>query len=154
DVYGSESAVDGAINYIRGGLSRGRPGTSTCGEPGDSNPPPIFTSSTNVGQMTGTCRAYAARWGIPVAGVNTPANAILTMGGYSGFPTPNQPNCSADPGICLDGNSSGSMTVGGSVFSNASSASEQSITSNDGIKLNAPDDSVLATGTCTPTDKI
>lgn len=153
DVYGAESAADAAINYMRGNLTRGRPGTDNCGQPGDSNPPTILTSTTDVGQMTVTCRAFASGYGIPVAGTNTPANAILTMGGYAGYPTPNQ-TCSGDPGICLDGNSSGSMSVSGSVFSNASSASSPSITGNNGTKLDAGLDSVLATGTCGPSGKI
>jgi hypothetical protein len=75
------------------------------------------------------------------------------MAGYSGYPTADQ-TCSSDPGICLDGNSSGQIKVSGSVFSNASGASAPSITSQNNVTLQAPDDSVMGTGTCGPSGKI
>ncbi len=145
DIYGAEGAIDGAINYIRNDLTRGRFGADNC--PSSGTPPTIFSLPSDAGTMNVTCRSLAGS-GDEIEGVNYPENAVLTTGGLPGYPVVNN-SCNGDPGICLGGSNGGIMTVQGSVKSNATSASGKSIDASSNTKLDAGQDAVRATGTCT-----
>src|SRR4249920_1375656 len=56
DVYGAESAIDGAINHIRDDLALGRPDTTSCPTTG---PATIFTAPSDAGPVTVTCNSLA-----------------------------------------------------------------------------------------------
>jgi hypothetical protein len=146
DVYGAESAIDGAINHIRDDLALGRPDTTSCPTTG---PATIFTAPSDAGPVTVTCKSLAT--GVnEIEGLNFPENAILTTSGLPGYPNPVPNNsCNGDPGICLTGASGGIMKVQGTVKSNATSASGASIEASGSTKLDASEDAVRATGTCT-----
>jgi hypothetical protein len=143
DVYGAEGAIDGAINYMRDNLTRGRLDTGSCPDAGPY--PTIFTAPSDVGNVTVTCRSLGTS-GTEVEGVNYPENAVLTTAGLPGYPVPNN-SCSGDPGICLSGSSAGVMRSQGSVKSNSTNATSRSIDATS-TKLDAGEDAVRASGTC------
>jgi hypothetical protein len=140
DVYGAENAVDATINYMRNDLTKGRFGTSTCPS---TSPATIFTGPSDNGNVTVTCKSLTGS-GVAFEGANYPAYAIQTTTGLTGYPTS---ICSGtgNPGICVDGNSSGAIKVDGAVSSNSA------ITASNSVDLNAGDDSVTAFGACSGT---
>jgi hypothetical protein len=150
DVYGAEGAIDAAINYIRGDLTRGRWDDANC--PADTANPNFFSSPSDGGTVTVSCKSLAPG-GLEIEGINYPENAIRTLSGLPGYPAASN-SCDGDAGICIDGPHTGRMTVDGSVKSNASKSSNQAIRieeSGDGTAyLDVNDNSVRATGNCTP----
>ena len=147
DVYGAEGAIDGAVNYMRNDLTRGRADASSCPTSTITTGSPVFyTAPSDVGNVTVYCRSFSSS-GAEIEGVNYPENAILTTSGLPGYPVYDSP-CAGDPGICLDGSSAGVMKVDGSVRSNATSATGASINASEGTTLNAGTNAMRAAGTC------
>jgi hypothetical protein len=147
DIYGAEGAIDAAINYIRGDLTRGRWDDTRC--PADSAAE-LFKAPSDVGTVTVTCKSLAPG-GVEIEGVNYPENAVRTMSGVNGYPQVDTRGiCPGDPGICIGGNNSGTMFVDGSVKSNAARAQDKSIETRNGSRLNVSKNSIRATGLCTP----